>query len=172
MGWSYRYSWRTLADVHNYVTRPRENGTKVVAKCAKDYGRRLWTVFERPDGVRFICLFLCNRHKDDGLWTAGYKDITEDIGPSEVDCPLSYLTLAPYREECGRYSKDWREKVRAYHAEQATARKRMWVIGDECMVYGHRYSIVGTIKKSFIIVGDRGRFRCGPSKMQPIVQQA
>lgn len=46
----------------------------------------------------------------------GYKDLSEDYGPGQVNCPLSYLDQA---SEAVGYAIEWRQKVRAFHARRA-----------------------------------------------------
>jgi hypothetical protein len=46
----------------------------------------------------------------------------ESMGPCYYSCPLKYLDLVP--EPDNRYAKEWRIKVRAYHA-----RRKALVIG-------------------------------------------
>ncbi len=48
---------------------------------------------------------------------AGYKDISEEMGPCEVDCPLSILDNARAPENA--YAYEWRQRVRRYHAAKA-----------------------------------------------------
>jgi hypothetical protein len=60
-------------------------------------------------------IILCLTEKAHGEW--GYKDMSESVGPCYYKCPLKFLNLAP--EPTSEYSKEWREKVRAYHAAEA-----------------------------------------------------
>ena len=46
----------------------------------------------------------------------GYKDLSEDYGPGQVNCPLSYLDQA---SEAVGYAIEWRQKVRAFQARRA-----------------------------------------------------
>ena len=41
----------------------------------------------------------------------------ESAGPNAIDCPLAYLA-APHAERDG-YAKQWRERVREYHAKKS-----------------------------------------------------
>jgi hypothetical protein len=73
---------------------------------------------------RFIILYLLEKPKGEGDWS--YKDITEHMGPYQVDCPLSFLEQAPLDQIEGdipgsaSYAPEWREKVKAYHANKVT----------------------------------------------------
>lgn len=68
-------------------------------------GRNIWVAFEKPDGERFICLFLCNVF--DGKWA--YKPISEDMGPCEVNCPQRLLDLVPVPSP--GWAAQWRARV-------------------------------------------------------------
>jgi hypothetical protein len=76
----------------------------------------------------------CAKVKDEGAsW--GYKDASERSGPyTGYSCPLSYLDLVPEptcppgcpacaEDRCGNaWARQWRERVRAYHAERVNKR--------------------------------------------------
>jgi len=40
------------------------------------------------------------------------KEVTESMGPAELDCPLGFFELAPVQNE------RWRERVRQYHRDR------------------------------------------------------
>lgn len=116
MGWYFGYE--TKAELIREVTRESRNEKTrhtVLAKAVR--GNNLWTVMEIEDFTtgkmfRIIVLFLIQGGAGD--W--GYKDISEDMGPLEVNCPLSYLDMASPSSEIKGCSKDWRDKVRSHHA--------------------------------------------------------
>lgn len=98
---------------------------RVLASCC--VGNNMWSVHritreyaesetapvtERKEST-FIVLFLIQKFPG-GVW--GYKDIEESMGPCEVNCPLSYLDMAP--EPDGEYGRNWRERVRAFQAKR------------------------------------------------------
>lgn len=96
-------------------------------------GNALWTDYsyghdDQTDG-RMIVLFLLRKS---GNW--GYKVISEDMGPCELNCPLRLLdTVPPLEGAAGFYANPWRAKVRAFHAEQGRRRamfSRGFRIGD------------------------------------------
>jgi hypothetical protein len=90
--------------------------------------RGLWTLLEHPNdpGRPFIVLFLLEWDRSARCW--GEKAIHEMTGPLEVDCPLSFLDLAPeparlhFRNDKAQVSS-WRDQVRAYHAKKNKIRK-------------------------------------------------
>jgi hypothetical protein len=65
----------------------------------------------------------------------GYKDLDETVGPTAIDCPLSYLD-APHREPVG-YAAEWRNRVRRFHAgtsrPQADADARLIAAAPELL---------------------------------------
>lgn len=115
MGWYGTYG-ATRADIIKQIikesTWEREGVThRVLANCLR--GSTLWALHEtkHADGteVRFISAYLLYSGKGE----AGYKPVSEDMGPCEVSCPLGYLdkTTEPINE----WSREWRERVRAFH---------------------------------------------------------
>jgi hypothetical protein len=102
-------------------------------------GNCLWKVVnytkkENGFSERFIGLDLLG---SDGDYGWGYKDMEECMGPHYYTCPLKYLEMAP--EPDNQYAKNWREKVKAYHARM----NRKFEIGQWVELYS---SQVPTIK--------------------------
>lgn len=99
-------------------------------------GNNVWQlVLHKPTGRKLICLDLIAKERNGG-W--GYKGLSEDMGPCEVNCPLSLLDKAsPVTEG---YAVGWREKVRAYHAKRANKAKP--VAGAELTYGDHQYRLV------------------------------
>ena len=135
MGWLTMASCRNAKDVHSHVLGPKFCGVqlKPVAHFSAAYGRRFWVVFEyiggERDSQRFVCLFLIGADHS-GWW--GYKPVAEDEGPREVDCPLKYITeLVP--EPANEWSREWRERVRAFHASKRLQRSlaKIVTVGDQ-----------------------------------------
>lgn len=152
MGWLIGWSSRRALVEH--LLKTSENDRIVQAPIAKFFsGNDLWTVWEqrrKPGALealanesaepvatfRFIVLFKLDggRNKD---W--GYKAIEESCGPCEVSCPLKFLDMVPPVEgdvtQSGpaQWSRDWREKVRAYwkvraeRAKQRRERRASWL---------------------------------------------
>ncbi len=105
MGWLY--GWNTRKELADRILN--DSYATTVKHCF--VGNDLWVVHELQDKTRFICLYMLR--KSDGEW--GYKDITADMGPIKVSCPLSYLDLVKdYRPD--GYESEWRERVRRHHA--------------------------------------------------------
>lgn len=73
-------------------------------------GNNVWQlVLHKPTGRKLICLDLIAKERSGGC---GYKGLSEDMGPYEVNCPLSLLDKAsPVTEG---YAVEWRQKVHPY----------------------------------------------------------
>lgn len=154
MGWMFTLG-QTRRELIEHLTEEQVSEGRVrmrtLAHCT--VGNHLWAVHElmgkaetfSPEfPAKFICLYLLAPHKGYG-W--GYKDISEEMGPVEVSCPLKYLELAP--ESCGDYSNDWRERVRKHHAEQAAKREfaKQLKDGDMFTVYGKEFKYLEKDKR-------------------------
>jgi hypothetical protein len=110
MGWSFLSSCSNKAAIIKHLTE--ECGVKTIAKCVK--GNVLWAVQESTTGTKFIGCYLLGA--DQGWW--GYKDMDESCGPCYYNCPLAYLEMV--EDPKSTYSTGWREKVKAFHAKNAT----------------------------------------------------
>ena len=111
---TYYTDGATRADI---IRECLENGKTIAYRII---GANLWTVKEytRSDGstARLIVLFLLRADRDG--W--GYKPVSEDMGPSETNCPMSLLAIAGPPPE--GYAVEWRERVHAAH--EANSAKR------------------------------------------------
>lgn len=143
MGWLI--GWSSRKSLVEHLLKPVENDRFVQVPIAKSFsGNDLWTVWEqrrKPGALealasgsvehiavgRYIVLFklVGGRNRD---W--GYKAIEESCGPCEVTCPLKFLDMAPpiegdaSQDGPARWSRDWRENVRAYWKGRAERAKR------------------------------------------------
>ena len=115
MGWDFTKD----ASRHDIVKECLSGGAKPAEYfpiAHKTVGNCLWVVFEHNSedrNARFIALYLLQKQNGFG-W--GYKAMEESMGPIEVCCPLQFLEIAPLPQS--PYAQNWREKVRAYHAEK------------------------------------------------------
>jgi len=80
-------------------------------------GNNFWYLMRTPEGKITIGLTLMKSGGQGYGW--GTKELSETMGPNELNCPLAYLDEASPPEF---YAVEWRENVRKYHAQQA-ARK-------------------------------------------------
>lgn len=143
MGWLFSERWPTRASLREHLVN--DNGVKTLKSCWK--GNNLWAVQEgtKQDGtvVRFVALYMTAYHgKNLDGW--GYKDIDESCGPYHKNCPVSYIEMVEAHEreygyEPVGYAKEWRERVRAYHARG----KIELTEGQKIKLYGHEYTVGG-----------------------------
>ncbi|KSQ24944.1 hypothetical protein FA454_14300 [Pseudomonas aeruginosa] len=120
MGWLY--SSRSRSELIHHLIQPEDHpqaSTRVIAHALR--GNVLWSVVEvtaKVEGVhkdlapgesmRYIRCDLLQR--SGGQW--GYKDMDESVHPLYYTCPLGYLDMTHV------LSPEWRERVRAYHAQR------------------------------------------------------
>jgi hypothetical protein len=150
MGWSFHYA-TTRAQLIEYLLEPiaytRDDGTEVAIDTLRHTctGNNLWAVRERritgEDPVRYVLLCLLQADRKNNGW--GYKDMDESSGPYHFACPLSYLDLLT--EPINDWSREWREKVRAYHAERAQI--RALEPGAAIAIYGKPYTFLGRFSR-------------------------
>jgi hypothetical protein len=127
MGWLYmpRASLGGHATATSYLDaqctydRPQEDGgtqgLKVLASACP--GNRVYyaAVQVMKNGIggevfAIVCLVRWNPRDKDGM-IFGYKDMTENMGPCEAECPERILDLLTPTEH--RHAIDWRERCRA-----------------------------------------------------------
>lgn len=112
---------------------------------------------EVPAGTNFITLYLLDCDKK----AAGYKAISEDMGPYYFDCPLKLLNLTT--TAINQSSEEWRAKVRAYHESKAVA----WAPGAAVEVHGKPYTLVEKRARSWVIRDPSGRvFKTGVANLR------
>lgn len=121
MGWLFLHECHTKADVRNHLlndlNRSDERAERKVL-VHRTVGNHLWIAFScvPTDPVHkpmsFVILALLA--KDNGCW--GYKDMDENMGPCEVDCPESVIAAAGPTEH--EWALAWRAKVASYHTER------------------------------------------------------
>lgn len=108
-------------------------------------GNNLWRAFEmtREDGAKYRLIvldILLPGGKDSG-W--GSKGIIENQGPHELDCPLALLDMMGEPNEDS--VREWREKVRAFHAARKVQEGNKAAIvpfKTELTLYGARYRVM------------------------------
>jgi hypothetical protein len=131
MGWLFKHG-QNRHDLIEELTAEQRNEHGHTWKAIKRaaVGNNLWAVIEHvhPEGKieRYIMLFKLG--KSGGAW--GYKDIGEDCGPYEDNCPLSFFDLAPLADDDKSYARDWRERVRQAHTVRS--QKLAPAVDEEC----------------------------------------
>jgi hypothetical protein len=143
MGWLFGHYTRASLVEH----LKNGNGVKTLKNCF--VGNNMWAVQEYTRGdetIRFICLYMLQgngRIKNDPCnW--GYKDVSEDMGPYQLSCPLGYIEMVEAWEkengvECVGHAKEWRANVR----ERVANSKRKLVDGSKISLYGRLYTVDG-----------------------------
>lgn len=112
------------------VDNPRAWGFDMIAERGATVYAIMWR--DAPGEARryFGAVFLTQRRRGE----FGYKDITEDMGPCQCEMPARMLerleTVAPLAADDSSYARQWREKVRAYHAERRTRARTQWAPGQ------------------------------------------
>ncbi|MQT88093.1 hypothetical protein DYL61_16825 [Pseudomonas nabeulensis] len=123
MGWLF--SSRSRSELIHDLIQPEDHARASVCVVAHTLrGNVLWSVVEvtaKAEGVhkdlapgqstRYIRCDLLQR--SGGQW--GYKGMDESVHPFYYTCPLRYLEMAK------EISPEWREKVRAYHAQRRSS---------------------------------------------------
>jgi len=167
MGWTYG-SERSMKALHRNITQRQDGWATCIAKASKKFGRELYVVWEKPDGVRFIAIYLCNGDKRDGDWSFGYKDMTEACGPTKYNCPVSFFDLV---QDPGGYATAWRAKCRA----NADAVKRVFHTGDHVLIPSAQdtgpYTIVEkrARRASYIVSDGCSRYTVATQRLHPYV---
>jgi hypothetical protein len=116
MGWSFSCDpAHTRAKQVEKMRQPGYLSTGYKMLVSTAIGNNFWYLFTTPDNVTMIGLTLMKGGGRGYGW--GEKGMSEDWGPTEVNCPLSYLKLAgpPVNDN----ARDWRERVVAFHAAKA-----------------------------------------------------
>lgn len=134
-------------------------------------GNCLWAIRERYINdeldVRYIALDLLGSDGDG--WC--YKDLSESVGPAEVNCPLSYLEEVDMPE--GESAANWREAVRAYHEKGKAARELVNSLkpGDEFEIEGgkpSRFVMQEKVGRSLFAIAMGVRYKIAPRHFQRI----
>lgn len=111
MGWYF--GKRSRADLITHLTNPAQRSPSSECLAHAVVGGVLWSVWKTPRAT-FIECDLIQSDRRSGTW--GYKPMDEGMGPCYYSCPLRFLDMAPVA--CA----DWRENVRAWHAERSAQR--------------------------------------------------
>lgn len=117
MGWtSYHYNetthmnWSESHAKSFLQSEFENNGYKIPVfhlQRAKtpDHHNVLYVVFQHPDNYNFLMVILVDI-KDQEIF---FKEIPSDFGPTEDECPVSFLKLLP--EPKSDYCREWRKRV-------------------------------------------------------------
>jgi hypothetical protein len=149
MGWSV--GWKTRKELIGFLTSPTHFSSDYTLIKNRVVGNNIWSLIRRPDGSATITLDMIKAFPLKGQPTEwGYKGLDESALPCEVNCPLSLLnaTNAPPNE----HAIEWREKVRAYHAERKArpvyAAGQYWRYGSAL----YRLTAPGVVRRGWIVM--------------------
>jgi hypothetical protein len=170
MGWSFRCDPRfTKADLVAELTSAAYWGAHVRVLASAVRGSHLWQVIEKPDGQRFIALDLLRAGSKAHGEGWGHKDLCESMGPCEVDCPLSFLDMAPMPDS--KYAAGWRESVREHHAHKAQRARFRIEPGARVSIYGKPYTVIAKRNpRGWIVQGDDGKRYRATRGIEPLAQ--
>lgn len=119
MGWSFEMFERSRKDFIESLTGDRHFSEDYKALEYRVVGNHVWQLVRQVSANRvFICLDLIAKERGGG-W--GYKGLSEDMGPYHYDCPLALLDKAS--EPINESAREWRIKVREFHAKKSCKRK-------------------------------------------------
>ena len=171
MGWLTGYGSPT--EIKNEVLKcfcPNVNPTAnydLIDYKSTNYGRNLWVAIKsKTDAISMILLILI---KKEGDW--GYKDMDESACPCAVDCPLELIEKTT--GDGSQYSKEWREKVKAYHAKRKQISTKIKE-GDIVLIYGKKYQLTEKVKRSWrgYSLENGKTYRIKPSQIELLDQTA
>jgi len=182
MGWYFDYNIRTKADLVSGLLKCEDElpGENIAHRVI---GNNLWIVRQfgsiegdraHYSGKRMIQLSLLGYDRREKCW--GHKDMIETCGPGESNCPLAFLDLATDFAEEG-WSKDWRARVRAYHARKKAlasveiAPSQRITLGGSVYTLLHPYSRA----KGFWVIrreGDNATFKVRVGQIRRALQAA
>ena len=168
MGWLYGfYSPKEIKENALKSFTAPDCKLELMAVRATKYGRHLWIAVKYKDtGVSGILFYLINGNRHE--W--GYKDMDEDCGPCEIDCPLDLIEMTTGFG--GEYGMKWRETVKAYHAARKALNKEV-APGKIVLVHGRPARLIERVNaKTWRIEWKGGIVRCSQDKMRLIDNSA
>lgn len=118
MGWSFSSNNTKQQEIDSILS---DIGASNTLRKHAIRGNNLWMLVDTQDTTVIVLALLESGYLDSGY---GHKILDESCGPHVVDCPLSWLDLAPM--PAGKYAAGWRDSVRAFHAK-AQAKRQMAV---------------------------------------------
>lgn len=137
MGWSFECYPRSRESFIADLTSARHFSPGYEPIEHRVVGNNVWQLVRKPDGRTFITLDLIKKERGGG-W--GNKGLSEDMGPCEVNCPLSLLNKADPPENGFGYAAGWRQKVCEFHATKSLQQKAR-VVGTVVSYGGHQYQL-------------------------------
>jgi len=125
-------NWRTKKDVVSELTSDlKRSGFNVLGEKGTADG--VWYLVER-EAKKFIYFGKIEKNRGEFF----LKTMSEDMGPCYYTCPLKFIDKAD--EPSNEWSKEWREKVRAYQSKAENKKKLK--AGMKINLYGQTYTMV------------------------------
>lgn len=107
-------AWRTKQDMVDYLQRSDRFISGCVIKKSSVVGNHHWYLIEYEGRTTIeldvMSVFKRKGRSSNAEW--GYSNMSEEHGPCEKDCPISFLKLA---SEPQSYAIEWRKEVLAHH---------------------------------------------------------
>ena len=159
MGWLYTQGQTKKELIDHLTNMDYADGRTHECLAHSTRGNILWSVWkhEQKDG-RIITVIHCDLLGSQRDYGWGYKGMCEEVHPYYYTCPLKYLDMAH-----DYINSEWREKVRAHHA-QADRAKSVGV-GDCVELVGSTIPQVTIVSTRPLIGVHMGRRYKIPRKM-------
>ena len=144
MGWSFRMNRNIKKkELVEELISPNSLSPGYSILEHRIVGNNLWYLYSRPSGTKTIGLFLLASGGNEMGW--GYKGVSEDSGPFELDCPISLIDKCDL-PECD-WAREWREKVLSNREEK---KKKDEALRSNALVriYGKYYKLLYQITGS------------------------
>ncbi len=137
MGWLS--GWKDKTELVNHLKNSSYWSSDVEHVKASMVGNNLWHLLKvKETGEHIITLSKIEFfNKSEGY---GYKGISEDMGPCEINCPLGFLN---YPSNPTGFAVDWRERVREYHSSKNLAPKP--VAGMKVSYCSHQFELIESL---------------------------
>jgi hypothetical protein len=137
MGWLYGWSTKQELIKHLQEKSSYSKGFRPIKHSL--IGNNHWTLLRTPEDKITIALELISC--DQGQY--GYKGISEDMGPTQINCPLSFVNAADDTDS--PYAKEWREKVRNFHQRKKS--RPSYSSGQKWLFGGKKYRLLESAGK-------------------------
>jgi hypothetical protein len=149
MGWYGQEGRGTHAEIDRETMKgyTRENGEVITFTDCKLTLTSHWHVMRINGEPKAIIHEMIQRahHGRDGNYLGWehewlYKPLDEFMGPVEVNCPLSLLSIVPEptdENDSHRYARDWRQRVRDFHAKRSAISLKGLRKGDRVQLKDH-----------------------------------
>lgn len=129
MGWTF--GWDSKRELIEHLTESITERYDILRSST--VGGNFWFAAENKETKERsigLCLLKGDRVRGYNGPQWGYKDLSESMGPCEVNCPLAMLDLVPDPGWRWEDSEPWRDRVRAYHDRRKRLRNMTFTLGQ------------------------------------------